>query len=198
MRIATLLGLVVPLLVAGCDLPLCKRNPALCDVGSSTHGGSSDTGDSETGPGDTDPAETGTGGPGFCGGIAGFPCPDDLVCVDDPSDDCDPRAGGADCGGICVPPTEQSCEELTAAFAAETQEIRSCDDDEQCGQVLTGTSCGCTRDWVARIDADLTEWESLRDAAEPAGCSLGTGSGCDCPRTDGFVCESGTCAWNYL
>src|SRR5205814_9221708 len=38
----------------------------------------------------------------FCGGIAGFPCPTGYTCVDDPSDSCDPNAGGADCGGICV------------------------------------------------------------------------------------------------
>src|SRR5688572_25232202 len=37
----------------------------------------------------------------FCGGIAGFPCPDGYVCVDDPRDSCDPRRGGADCCGIC-------------------------------------------------------------------------------------------------
>lgn len=40
--------------------------------------------------------------PAFCGGIAGFPCPDGQSCIDDPSDDCDPNNGGADCGGICV------------------------------------------------------------------------------------------------
>lgn len=39
----------------------------------------------------------------LCGGIAGFACPDGFDCVDDPRDDCDPRAGGADCGGICTP-----------------------------------------------------------------------------------------------
>lgn len=38
----------------------------------------------------------------MCGGIAGFPCPEDMKCVDDPSDDCDPAKGGADCAGICV------------------------------------------------------------------------------------------------
>lgn len=37
----------------------------------------------------------------FCGGIAGIPCPGAGMCVDDPSDDCDPDTGGADCGGIC-------------------------------------------------------------------------------------------------
>lgn len=38
----------------------------------------------------------------FCGGIAVIPCPAGKQCVDDPSDDCDPQKGGADCGGICV------------------------------------------------------------------------------------------------
>lgn len=40
--------------------------------------------------------------PGFCGGIAGFPCPDGYTCVDNPLDACDPKAGGADCSGVCV------------------------------------------------------------------------------------------------
>ena len=37
----------------------------------------------------------------FCGGIAAFECPGAGSCVDDPRDDCNPDAGGADCGGIC-------------------------------------------------------------------------------------------------
>jgi hypothetical protein len=37
----------------------------------------------------------------FCGGIAAIRCPGRGDCVDDPSDDCDPKAAGADCGGIC-------------------------------------------------------------------------------------------------
>jgi hypothetical protein len=37
-----------------------------------------------------------------CGGFAGASCPDGLVCVDDPSDDCTVENGGADCAGICV------------------------------------------------------------------------------------------------
>ncbi len=38
----------------------------------------------------------------MCGGIAGFPCPEGMKCVDDPVDDCDPAKGGADCAGMCV------------------------------------------------------------------------------------------------
>ena len=39
--------------------------------------------------------------PVACGGIAGIRCPEGKACVDDPSDDCDPKRGGADCPGIC-------------------------------------------------------------------------------------------------
>ena len=40
----------------------------------------------------------------FCGGIAGIECPGNLVCIDDPRDNCCPQTGGADCGGVCVRP----------------------------------------------------------------------------------------------
>ena len=38
-----------------------------------------------------------------CGGIAGIACAANEDCVDDPTDSCDPKHGGADCGGICQP-----------------------------------------------------------------------------------------------
>ncbi|KAK3321832.1 hypothetical protein B0H66DRAFT_589665 [Apodospora peruviana] len=42
--------------------------------------------------------------PEFCGGIAAIQCESkDDICIDDPRDDCNPKHGGADCGGICVP-----------------------------------------------------------------------------------------------
>ena len=48
--------------------------------------------------------ECATANPTQCGGIAGLPCPEGQVCVDDPNDDCDPERGGADCSGLCKPP----------------------------------------------------------------------------------------------
>ncbi len=45
-----------------------------------------------------------------CGGLAGKACPGSSQCVDDPSDSCDPAAGGADCPGICqCPPRVGLC-----------------------------------------------------------------------------------------
>jgi hypothetical protein len=45
----------------------------------------------------------------FCGGIAGIPCAEGSLCVDDPHDDCDPSQGGADCGGICRKEKNPAC-----------------------------------------------------------------------------------------
>ena len=47
------------------------------------------------------PVGSGAGEGNVCGGIAGKRCPEGKTCVDDPSDDCDPKRGGADCPGIC-------------------------------------------------------------------------------------------------
>jgi len=73
----------------GC--PTCKCNPApidLCATVKCAAGTHCDTGkcvaDSVS-----------------CGGFAGKACPGIGKCVDDPKDSCDPKAGGADCIGIC-------------------------------------------------------------------------------------------------
>jgi Kazal-type serine protease inhibitor domain len=47
----------------------------------------------------------------FCGGLDGVPCPSGQACVDDAADDCDPQAGGADCGAVCV--ADEVCGEVT-------------------------------------------------------------------------------------
>jgi hypothetical protein len=109
------------------------------------------------------------------------------------------------CFGPCVDPetceppqTEMTCEELETALAAETDAILSCTADAECGQVLAGTSCGCTRNMVARLDADITDWQALREDFFDQQCGIGPISTCDCPAADGFACDEGTCTWNYL
>lgn len=54
----------------------------------------------------------------MCGGIAGFPCDGGFTCVDDPSDDCDPNAGGADCSGICVAASSSSVSSAVSSAAS--------------------------------------------------------------------------------
>jgi hypothetical protein len=131
---------------------------------------------------------------GHCGGNAGA-CWCDEACVGY-GDCCD------DYEALCTepePPPLETCEDVVDAFTAETAEVRACTADADCGQVLTGTSCGCTRNWVAAHDADLATWNELRDLAGEMQCSLpGMISTCDCPPADGFACHDGTCTWNYL
>jgi len=145
--------------------------------------GDAGDGDGDAGDGDGDPGD-GDGDPGDGDG--------------DPGDgDGDPGDGDGDPDGLC---DEQygSCDALSAAFAAETQAIRSCSTDAECGQVLQGTSCGCTRNWVARTEADTTCFYALIEQAGPLQCELGLGSPCDCPEADGYACVDGICTWNYL
>ena len=80
--------------------------------------------------------------PTFCGGIAGIPCPEGQSCVDDPSDDCDPKNGGADCGGICVDePPPQFCGGIAGFPCPEGQ---TCIDDpsDDCDPKNGGADCG--------------------------------------------------------
>jgi hypothetical protein len=78
----------------------------------------------------------------FCGGIAGIPCPTGKTCIDDPSDDCDPQNGGADCGGICVQePKPQFCGGIAGFPCPEGQ---TCIDDpsDDCDPQHGGADCG--------------------------------------------------------
>lgn len=94
-------------------------------------------------------------------------------------------------------PSAGSCQELEGARDAELAEIQSCANDEECGQVLFDTSCGCTRNLVARLDADTLHFEQIQAALNLADCD-GLVSTCDCPPADGFECVNGRCSWNYL
>lgn len=93
---------------------------------------------------------------------------------------------------------DRTCEDVVAELYAEAEDIRACTDASECGQVLHGTSCGCTRDWVARLDADTTRFEALMDEDAVHECGAIGDSTCDCPEADGFDCVAGECTWNYV
>jgi hypothetical protein len=102
-------------------------------------------------------------------------------------------AGSAGVGGSDFP----SCEDARKAFDEELASIQSCTADDQCGQVLEGTSCGCTRNLVARRDADATRLHALKAVKVDDEVCNALGSSCDCPATNGFACTEGRCGWNY-
>ncbi len=80
-----------------------------------------------------------------CGGIAGFTCPGAGICDDDPRDECDPAAGGADCGGVCRCEPGTVCAPGTVFDA--TPEVCACVEsagrDDVCARVrcAAGTRC---------------------------------------------------------
>ncbi|GDX79301.1 hypothetical protein LBMAG42_11120 [Deltaproteobacteria bacterium] len=92
----------------------------------------------------------------------------------------------------------RTCDDIVAEFDAEAGEIRACVEAADCGRVLDGTSCGCTRDWVARKDADTGEFYALMSEAADSECELGLESTCDCPETAGYDCVDEVCTWKYV
>lgn len=93
----------------------------------------------------------------------------------------------------------RNCGDVTQALESELATIQSCTQASQCGQVLEGTSCGCTRDLVARNDANTTSFFLIVTRGRALGCpATDFGTPCDCPAADGFACVAGRCTWNYL
>jgi hypothetical protein len=88
-----------------------------------------------------------------------------------------------------------SCDSVEAEREKELARVQQCSTAADCGQPISGSSCGCTRDLVARKDADLKHYMELQQSASEL-CGLG-GSTCDCPAADGFACVNERCAWNY-
>ena len=88
------------------------------------------------------------------------------------------------------------CPDLIRSMNQELDRIQSCFKDADCGQVLHGTSCGCTMDKVARKDADSSFFNALHEAAADR-CNAGMVSVCTCPPASGFRCISGRCRWAY-
>jgi hypothetical protein len=91
------------------------------------------------------------------------------------------------------------CEGLEQSFWAEYETVRGCSEASECGQIMEGTGCGCTRAWIARNDADLDRFYELWTSGSNLACDWALfGSTCDCPEADGFACVENICTWNYL
>jgi hypothetical protein len=91
-----------------------------------------------------------------------------------------------------------SCSQVSGAISAELAYIQRCTRASECGQELLGTSCGCTRNLVARRDVDTARFYEILARGQALDCSsLGFGTICDCPPADGFACVANRCTWNY-
>ncbi len=104
-------------------------------------------------------------------------------------------AGGAMTGGAGG---SRTCADVERDLEAALADVRSCASSSECGQVLEGTSCGCTRNLVARNDADASRVFALLAERVNGETCAGLSSTCDCPEVSGFTCEQGVCGWNYV
>ena len=104
--------------------------------------------------------------------------------------------------GPILPPSPDitnlaTCGAFLDAFNQELRHINYCTNAAQCGQVLAKTSCGCTRNKVARMDADSQKFYTIISLAQAKECSLPLISICDCPTANGFACVENQCTWNF-
>lgn len=90
--------------------------------------------------------------PKRCGGVAGLRCAADEECVDDPTDACDPKHGGADCGGICqkipTPPPPPAC---VGAWIDQNGTCRAPNDGVYPADCCGGPKCGDAQCGVGQV-----------------------------------------------
>ena len=123
-----------------------------------------------------------------CGGFAGLPCPEEgQVCVDDPSDNCNPQNGGADCIGVCVAPAQTTCSlDADCPTNQWCRDIQDSSDRECVPFQEEGQLCGgFTPPWAQeRCGSDLRCAQSdplLADA--PGTCRFACANSEECPMS---------------
>jgi hypothetical protein len=106
-------------------------------------------------------------------------------------------SGDVACTQRACPDPGSSCASLVNELKATLASAQKCASAADCGQPIPGSSCGCTRDLVARKDADLAPYLALKAKVSEQGCMADGGSTCDCPSANGFACIQNVCGWNY-
>ncbi|HET7541356.1 MAG TPA: hypothetical protein VFK05_15875 [Polyangiaceae bacterium] len=101
------------------------------------------------------------------------------------------------CTNRDCPKPGPACDALVNEMQGSLASVQSCQSAAECGQRIPASSCGCTRDLIARKDADLTQYLAQRADVIERGCAFEGGSDCDCPSADGFACVNQRCTWNY-
>ena len=108
-------------------------------------------------------------------------------------------ASGCDDSDTPVAPGAlRDCAQVALALDLELQSIQACGQASECGQELIGTSCGCTRNLVARLGANTDGFYAIVRAGRSMACpATEFATTCDCPAADGFACVDRRCTWNY-
>lgn len=100
----------------------------------------------------------------FCGGIAAFPCPDGMQCVDDPDDSCDPAHGGADCGGICTGIPTSSASSAVSSIVS----ISSLSSISSISSVTSSISSTTSSSVAAAVSSATSNWQASEDLTAKA------------------------------
>jgi len=89
-----------------------------------------------------------------------------------------------------------SCWEYDLMLDVEGQLATECSSDNQCGQVMTGTGCGCMTDnLIANHGFYLGHFYDLLEEAREAGCNPDFDTPCDCAPAATPVCRANRCVW---
>jgi|GEM_PF-1726199 len=107
-------------------------------------------------------------------------------------------SGDVACTERACPDAGPACDALVNEMKAALSSAQKCMSAADCGQPIPDSSCGCTRDLVARKDANLRPYLDVRSKVYALGCASEGGSTCDCPNADGFACIDNVCGWNYV
>ena len=106
---------------------------------------------------------------------------------------------------LACDPSGSTDEETSTGFTCSDYELmldveltlaQECTADSQCGQVMSGTGCGCeSDDIVANSSFDTTYYYDLYDEAVAEGCSYAAATSCSCFAATETWCNAGTCDW---
>ena len=131
-----------------------------------------------------------------------------MICMDDPSDGCDPRSGGSDCIGICADSCDTNADQCgTEQWCRETENEREaiCVDYAQEGDNCGGFVPPYARSVCAPDLSCASVNQMIPDL--PGICLKGCNAGSPCPmnqycsednvcRTDGSCLSNGDCGNN--
>lgn len=97
----------------------------------------------------------------------------------------------------CKEDEVDACAVVAAEWEAELASVQACDEDEDCGLPLPGTSDEDFCRKVQSYDADTEQLYYILQLGDDLGCTLVPPAEEECPQADGFFCDDGLCAWDY-
>jgi hypothetical protein len=118
--------------------------------------------------------------PMFCGGFAGFECPDGQRCIDNPNDNCDPEQNAADCIGICV----DECAEIACALFCDYGYV---EDEYGCPTCQCNPEPGICDDWYYQVCQNDDDCEAGYQCGEVRDECISSECNCD-PATGNILC----------